>query len=91
MIALAAFVMLVVLYVIVLRLAMILDDIIEGRDIEEAVENEMDKLRDEFAKIREENKDDEIDRYVRQILGEFDEKEEGNGENRENGENGDLQ
>ena len=65
MMAFAAFVMLVVLYVIVLRLAMILDDIIEGRDIEEAVENEMDKLRDEFAKIREENKDDEIDRYVR--------------------------
>ena len=65
MMALVAFVMLVVLYVIVLRLAMILDDIIEGRDIEEAVENEMDKLRDEFTKIREENKDDEIDRYVR--------------------------
>lgn len=88
MIALAAFVMLVVLYVIVLRLAMILDDIIDGRDIEEAVENEMDKLRDEFAKIREENKDDEIDRYVREILGRFDEKD---GENGENGKNGDLQ
>lgn len=72
MMAFAAFVMLVVLYVIVLRLAMILDDIIEGRDIEEAVENEMDKLREEFTKIREENKDDEIDRYVRQILGRFD-------------------
>lgn len=76
MMAFAAFVMLVVLYVIVLRLAMILDDIIEGRDIEEAVENEMDKLRDEFTKIREENKDDEIDRYVRQILGRYDEKGE---------------
>ena len=73
MIALAAFVMLVVLYVIVLRLAMILDDIIEGKEIEEIVENEMDKLRDEFTKIREENKDDEIDRYVRQILSRFDE------------------
>ena len=84
MMALAAFVMLVVLYVIVLRLAMILDDIIEGRDIEEAVENEMDKLRDEFAKIREENKDDEIDRYVRQILGRFDEKEEGKDKNGKN-------
>ena len=55
---------------------MILDDIIEGRDIEEAVENEMNKLRDEFTKIREENKDDEIDRYVRQILGRYDEKGE---------------
>ena len=84
MTALVAFVMLVVLYVIVLRLAMILDDIIEGRDIEEVVENEMDKLRDEFTKIREENKDDEIDRYVRQILSRFDEKEEGSGESSKN-------
>ena len=89
MMALAAFVMLVVLYVIVLRLAMILDDIIEGRDIEEVVENEMDKLRDEFAKMREENKDDEIDRYVRQILGRFD--EENKQRSGENGKNGDLQ
>ena len=84
MMALAAFVLLIVLYVIVLRISLILDDIIEGRNIEEVVENEMDKLRDEFAKIREENKDDEIDRYVRQILGRFDEKEEGNDKNGKN-------
>ena len=65
MTALVAFVMLVVLYVIVLRLAMILDDIIEGKEIEEAVENEINKLRNELAEKREENKDDEIDRYVK--------------------------
>ena len=76
--ALIAFVLIIVLYVIIIRMSLIFDDIIEGRDIEEVVENEMDKLRDEFAKMREENKDDEIDRYVRQILGRFDEKEEGN-------------
>lgn len=79
MTALIAFVLLIVLYVIVLRMAMILDDIIEGRDIEEVVGNEMDRLRDEFTKIREENKDDEIDRYVREILGRLDEREEGKG------------
>lgn len=76
--ALIAFVLIIVLYVVVMRMSLILDDIIEGRDIE----NEMDRLRDEFAKIREENKDDEIDRYVREILGRFDEKEEGK-ENKE--------
>ena len=59
------FVLIIVLYVIIIRMSLIFDDIIEGRDIEEVVENEMDKLRDEFAKMREENKDDEIDRYVR--------------------------
>lgn len=74
--ALIAFVLIIVLYVVVMRMSLILDDIIEGRDIEEVVENEMDRLRDEFAKIREENKDDEIDRYVREILGRFDEREE---------------
>lgn len=74
--ALIAFVLIIVLYVVVMRMSLILDDIIEGRDIEEVVENEMDRLRDEFAKIREENKDDEIDRYVREILGRFDEKGE---------------
>ena len=79
--ALIAFVLIIVLYVIIIRMSLIFDDIIEGRDIEEVVENEMDKLRDEFAKMREENKDDEIDRYVRQILGRFDEKEEGNNKN----------
>ena len=73
--ALIAFVLIIVLYVIIIRMSLIFDDIIEGRDIEEVVENEMDKLRDEFAKMREENKDDEIDRYVRQILGRFDEED----------------
>lgn len=90
MTALIAFVLLIVLYVIVLRIAMILDDIIEGRDIEEVVENEMDRLRDEFAEIREKNKDDEIDRYVREILGRFDEEDGGNEEIGKNRENRDL-
>ena len=79
MIALIAFVLIIVICVIVLWMSLILDDIIEGRDIEEVVENEMDRLRDEFAEIREKNKDDEIDRYVREILGRYDEK----GEDRE--------
>ena len=79
MIALIAFVLIIVICVIVLWMSLILDDIIEGRDIEEVVENEMDRLRDEFAEIREKNKDDEIDRYVREILGRYEEK----GEDRE--------
>ena len=76
MIALIAFVLIVALYVIALRISLMLDDIIEGRDIEKVVENEMDKLKEEFAKIREENKDDEISRYVKQILETFDEKKD---------------
>lgn len=50
MMALIAFVLIAGLYVIVLRIALILDDVIEGKDIEGQIE----KLRDEFAEMREE-------------------------------------